>query len=86
MLGLFYSSQLLFWIFFFILLFSPFWQVSLAFLAIRWIVQGTVFYNSGKKFGETDLFWLFPFLELFLIWAQLAIFIANLISKPTHWK
>lgn len=86
MLGLFYSSQLLFWLFFFILLFSSFWQVALVFLAVRWIIQGTVFYHSGKKFGETDLFWLFPFLELFLIWAQLGIFIANLTSKPTHWK
>ena len=85
-LGLFYTSQLLFWILFFILLFTPFWQVSLAFLAIRWIIQGTVIYKSGKKFGETDLFWVFPFLELFLIWAQLAIFIANIASKPTHWK
>ena len=86
MLGLFYSTQFFFWIFFLVLLFGPFWHVALAFLAARWIVQGTVFYNSGKKFGETDLFWLFPFLELFLISAQLAIFIANLISKPTHWK
>jgi glycosyltransferase involved in cell wall biosynthesis len=86
LLGLFYSSQLLFWLFFFILLFSSFWQVALFFLAIRWIIQGTVFYQSGKKFGETDLFWLFPFLELFLIWAQLGIFIANLVSKPNHWK
>lgn len=86
MLGLFYTSQLMFWVLFFVLLFSTFWQVALALLAIRWIVQGTVFYNSGKKFGETDLFWVFPFLELFLICAQLGIFISNLISKPIHWK
>ncbi len=86
MLGLFYTTQLLFWILFFILLFGPFWQAALGLLALRWIVQGMVFYNSGKKFGETDLFWIFPFLELFLISAQLIIFIANIISKPTHWK
>ncbi|MDX1602880.1 MAG: glycosyltransferase [Salinimicrobium sediminis] len=86
LLGVFYTSQLIFWILFFVLLFSTYWQVALIFLAIRWIVQGTVFYNSGKKFGETDLFWVFPFLELFLIWAQLGIFIANTISKPIHWK
>ncbi|NJW51861.1 glycosyltransferase [Salinimicrobium oceani] len=86
MLGLFYSSQLLFWLLFMVLVFTTFWQVALAGLALRWIVQGTVFYHSGKKFNETDLFWIFPFLELFLIWAQLGIFIANLFSKPTHWK
>ncbi|MFD2516596.1 glycosyltransferase [Salinimicrobium flavum] len=86
LLGLFYVTQLLFWVLFFILLFTSFWQMALAFLAVRLIVQGLVFYKSGEKFGETDLFWLFPFLELFLVWAQLGIFIANLVSKPTHWK
>ena len=86
LLGLFYVSQLLFWLLFLLLAFSSYWQVALCFLAVRWLVQGTVFYNSGKKLGETDLFWVFPFLEIFLIWAQLGIFIANLISKPTHWK
>ncbi|MEG9327983.1 glycosyltransferase [Salinimicrobium catena] len=86
LLGLFYTTQLLFWILFFVLIFSSFWQLALGLLAIRFVVQGMVFYNSGKKFGETDIFWLFPFLELFLIWVQLGIFIANLIAKPTHWK
>ena len=86
LLGLFYISQLLFWVLFFVLLAGPYWQVALAFLAVRWIVQGTVFYNSGKKFGETDLFWVFPFLELFLVCAQMGIFITNLISKPIYWK
>ena len=86
LLGLFYFTQLFFWILFFVLLFSSFWQLALGMLAIRFIVQGMVFYKSGKKFGETDIFWLFPFLELFLIWVQLGIFIANLIAKPTHWK
>ena len=86
LLGLFYATQLLFWLFFLVLVFTSYWQVAVGVLAVRWLVQGTVFYFSGKKFGETDVFWLFPFLELFLIWAQLGIFIANLISKPTHWK
>ncbi len=86
LLGVFYTTQLLFWILFLVLMFTSFWPIALAVLAVRFLVQGMVFYNSGKKFGETDLFWLFPFLELFLIWAQLGIFIANLIAKPTHWK
>lgn len=86
MLGTFYLSQLLFWLFFLVLVFTSHWQIALTFLAVRWIVQGMVFYNSGKKLGEDDLFWAFPLLELFLIWTQLGIFILNLISKPTHWK
>ena len=86
LLGTFYMSQLLFWIFFFIFIFTDFWAFALLILGFRWLVQGTVFYNSGKKFGETDVFWLFPFLEIFLVLGQFAIFSANLISKPTHWK
>jgi glycosyltransferase involved in cell wall biosynthesis len=86
LLGIFYTTQLLFWLLLFVLLFSSFWPLALAVLAVRFLVQGMVFYNSGKKFGEKDLFWLFPFLEVFLVSAQLGIFIANLIAKPTHWK
>src|SRR5690606_29597207 len=70
LLGLFYVSQSLVWVLSFLMLGGPYWQVALAFLAIRCIVQGAVFYNSAKKFGEKELFWVFPFLELFLICAQ----------------
>lgn len=86
LLGIFYTSQLLFWTLFIFLLFTNLWPLALAVLTIRFFVQGLVFYKSGEKFGETDLFWTFPLLELFLIWTQLGIFIANLIAKPTHWK
>ena len=86
LLGTFYVTQLLFWILFFVLIFTKFWPFVLLLLSLRWLVQGAVFYNSGKKFGETDIFWLFPFLEVFLVFAQFAIFSANLFAKPTHWK
>ena len=85
-LGLFYLSQLLFWILLMASLFTPYWRAALAVLSLRLIIQGLVYYKSAAKFRETDLVWLFPFLELFLICAQFGIFISNLISKPTHWK
>lgn len=86
LLGLFYTSQLFFWILFFVLLFTTYWQVALGFLALRLLLQGLVVYHSGRKLGEPGLMWLFPFLELFLIWAQFGIFISVKISKPIHWK
>lgn len=85
-LGLFYISQLFFWILLLILLFSTYWKYALGILLLRLVVQGVVFYRAGKNLNEKDLIWLFPFLELFLVSAQLGIFISNSISKPTHWK
>ncbi|GHA46492.1 glycosyl transferase family 2 [Salinimicrobium marinum] len=86
MLGVFYVSQLLFWILFIAALFTEYRNFALIVLAVRLLVQGTVYYNAAKKLQETDVVWLFPFLELFLICAQFGIFISNLISKPAHWK
>lgn len=86
LLGTFYISQLFFWLFFAATLFTAYWQIALVILAARLLVQGIVFYNSARKIEETDLIWLFPVLELFLISAQFGIFISTIISKPTYWK
>lgn len=86
LLGLFYLSQLFFWLCLIALLFTAYWKIAVAILALRLIIQGIVFYRSGEKLDEKDLIWLFPFLEFFLISAQLGIFISNIISKPDHWK
>ena len=85
-LGLFYVSQLIFWILFAFSLFSIYWKAALVVLLLRILVQFVVFYKSAKKLKENQLLWLFPFLELSLICFQLIIFIANIFSKPTHWK
>ena len=86
LLGLFYVSQLLFWIFLTICLFTVYWKFALIILTGRLLVQGIVYSNAAKKLEERDLIWIFPFLELFLICAQLGIFISTIISKPTYWK
>ncbi|WP_418638314.1 glycosyltransferase [Winogradskyella sp.] len=87
LLGVFYITQLLFWtlgISLIILGFS--WQWIIALISLRLVVQWLSFGFTAKKFEETDLIILAPFLELFLITTQLSIFITNLISKPKHWK
>lgn len=86
LMGLFQLSQLLFWLFFFILLAGPFWTIALALLVVRLILQGLVYYGAAKKLGETDLLWLFPFLEIFLVCTQISIFTSTIISKHKHWK
>lgn len=86
-LGLFYSSQLLFWILGVLLLFLSFnWQWVVTLLAFRFVVQLLCFGLTAKKLDEIDLIILAPLLEIFLISTQLSIFIANLISTPKYWK
>jgi glycosyltransferase involved in cell wall biosynthesis len=87
LLGLFYASQLMFWVLAGILLsigYQLFWVVIL--IGLRFFIQLLSVGFSSKKLGENDLILLGPFLELFLIPIQLSIFIANLLSKPKHWK
>ena len=87
LLGLFYSTQLLFWILGISLLISGFlWQWIVALIILRLLIQMVSFGFTAKKLEEIDLVILAPILEIFLITTQLSIFIANLISKPKHWK
>ena len=82
-----YTSQLFFWLLATILFITTFkWQIVLFLFVFRICIQYFVVGFSAKKLGETDTLLLLPFLELFLIIAQLTIFINNLISKPNHWK
>lgn len=86
LLGLFYSSQLLYLIFGIVLLSFLFqWEIVLLLLILRMIVQFIVVGSAAKKLQENDLILFAPFLEIFLVFTQMFIFIKNLISKPTHW-
>jgi uncharacterized membrane protein len=87
LLATFYISQLLFWIIGISLLVLGFsWQLVISLIGLRFVMQWLCFGFTAKKLEETDLIILAPILELFLITTQLSIFIANLISKPKHWK
>lgn len=86
LLGLFYSSQLLFWILSAILLsFLYKWELVLGLFILRFIVVYLSIGYSAKKINEKDLILYLPFYELFLILAQMFIFIKNIVSKPSHW-
>lgn len=87
LLGFFYSARLLFWLLFPALLIAGiFPEVVFSAFLLLILVEFTVYYKAAKKLGETDVVWFFPFLEVFLIFTQFGIFLANIFSKPRHWK
>jgi hypothetical protein len=87
LLGLFYTSQVLFWVLAISLLTLGYpWEWPVTLILLRFTIQLVCFGFTAKKLNEVDLIFLAPILELFLILTQLSIFIANLISKPNHWK
>ncbi|GAA4963267.1 glycosyltransferase [Algibacter aquimarinus] len=87
LLALLYSSNLLFWVLSVVLLISTHnWIYVLSLFIFRLSIQFIIIGFSSKKLNETDLLIWIPFLEIFLILAQLTIFINNLISKPNFWK
>lgn len=86
LLGLFFISQVLFWIFAIGLLFTNIWQLTLCVLAFRVVYQYFVIGFASSKLKEQDVLYVLPILEIFLVIIHFGIFITNLISKPTHWK
>ena len=83
----FYTFRLLFWITLAALLILQIYpKIVLGILGLKLITEAFVYFKAAKKLNETDVVWLFPFFDLFLIFLQMVIFISNLISKPKHWK
>jgi len=86
LLGLFFVSQLLFWVLAIILLsFLYNWELVAVLVFTRFLFLYLVIGYSAKKLNEKDLILLIPFFEIFLILIQMFIFIKNMISKPAHW-
>ncbi len=87
MLGLFYISQILFYVLGILLLLFLFqWETVLLLILLRYIMQYFILYSAAKKLDEKDLLLYLPILECSLIIVQFSIFIHNFISKPKHWK
>ena len=86
-MSLFFLSQLLFFILPSILLAYEFqWIIVLALIVVRYAVAWTVVGCAARKLKEKGLKFLFPIIEIVSIYFQINTFIANLISKPAHWK
>jgi|TARA_R110002020_G_scaffold63136_1_gene168266 glycosyltransferase involved in cell wall biosynthesis len=86
LLGLYFTSNLFFWLVVpFCIIFAS-WQITLALVLFRFLVQYIIVGNAAKKLQENKLIPFLPFLELFLVCFQLSIFISNSNKKPTRWK
>ncbi|MBP1224808.1 glycosyltransferase [Flavobacterium sp. 1355] len=86
-LGLFYTSQLFFFLLVILLLALQFqWIAVLALVATRYTIAWIVVGFSAGKLKEKDLKIWFPVVEIMLIFTQINIFITNIFSKPVHWK
>lgn len=86
LLGLYYFSNLLFWILAIVLLFTDYWQITLAIIGFRFLFQYIIVGKAAKKLKEEDLVPLIPFYELFLILTQMSIFISTRGEKNSRWK
>ena len=87
LLGLFYVSNVLFWLLAISLLSTMYnWPIAVGLFLLRIIIQYIILGFSSKKLKEADVLLLLPLLEISLIISQFAIFINNLISKPNFWK
>lgn len=86
-LGVINASQYLFWGLFAILLslqIAPVMVVSL--FAFRLIVQIIVFKKAMDYLSEKDLLFIFPIMELVLLFLYPLITLSNFILKKTNWK
>ncbi len=86
LLGIFYISQLLFWVLSIsMLILNIFPLITIIFILIRFIVWYIAIFRSAKKLDEKDLIRFSPIYEISIIFIQLYIFIRNTISSPKHW-
>lgn len=86
LLGTYYFTNLLFWILMIVSLMVMDWKIPVIIVAFRFIVQFVTVGKAAYKLKEKDLVPFIPFLELFLVFIQLIIFISNRFSKPPQWK
>jgi hypothetical protein len=87
LLGLFYTSQLGFFVVGIIVCVSiTYWKLALALIAARYLMVLVIAVKVTKKLNESQLIVLYPLLEFCLVMLQFFIFSINLVSKPKHWN
>ena len=86
LLGLYYVSEVLFWVLSIVTILLLDWKTPVMIIAFRFLIQYIVIGKAAKKLNQKDLTPLLPIWELLLVFIQLTIFISNSASKPTKWK
>jgi glycosyltransferase involved in cell wall biosynthesis len=87
LLGLYYFSQIAFWMTGIFLLSTLFqWQIVLAVVLARFLLWYYINYKTMRRLDEKRLLLWLPILELSLMLFQLFIFVMNIFQKPKNWK
>jgi len=86
LLGLYFVSQLLFWVLAITTILIIDWKIPAIIIAFRFLLHWIVIGKSAMKLDQKDLLYLVPFWEIFLIISQMSIFITNSTSKNNKWK
>ncbi|PQJ74024.1 glycosyltransferase [Polaribacter gangjinensis] len=86
LIGLFSVSKFLFYVLGIILCFFYPYEIMLSFFGTYFLIQFIVIGIASKRMEEKNLIFFLPFLDISFLLIQISIFIANLTSKPTHWK
>jgi hypothetical protein len=86
-LGLFFVSQLFFFLLAITLLaFQHQWMIVLGIIIFRYLFTWISLGYAAKKLNEKDVMHWYPIIEIFVIFTQLNVFFTNIFSKPVHWK
>ena len=86
LLGVFYISNVSFWVLSILTLLSPYWIMASGIIGIRILLQHIILGKAAYTLKEQNLIPFLLFLEAFLFIMQFIIFISNRLSKPTQWK
>jgi len=85
-LGIFYLSQLLFWVLAIVLiLLNIHVALALSLILLRFFIWYLIIIKSAQKLDEKDLIIYAPLYEISIIFIQLYIFVRNIISSPKNW-
>jgi glycosyltransferase involved in cell wall biosynthesis len=86
-LGITTLSQYLFWFSFVPLMFTQWWQIGLAMVAIRLMMQLLVYNKAMQKLGEKDLLLYSPVIEWLLLFGFYpGVAVSNMLFKRVSWK
>jgi len=86
LLGLYYLSNIGFWIVAALALLLADWRLAVGLIGIRLLLQLITTWKAAKRLNEIGIWPFTPFLELVLVCFQFVIYLSNSISKPKSWK
>lgn len=87
LIGVYFISQSLFWISVIAALILKLnWQIVVAMVLTRLIVQMIVYWRGFKKLGETDLLILTPLFDLMIAFIYPLLAVSNIFIKTKSWK